>query len=536
MSRPFRVLSLLCVALFQVPKGLPAQAQGPKPPTAAEQRFVVDSLLQAGATASAIAEAWRALGETYRIEGNVDAGLAAYRRAVRLAENIQDQKLKADILSSMGAQMLRANMNDSALGYVQRARDLRLSMGDTVGASRTWNNTGAAHYQLGNYEQALTAFSESLAGRRLEGDTVGVARVLTNIGKVYQDWGQYDRAEARLREAIAAAKQARNPGILGYALVTLAQVYVDRNQPDLALRTVDSSMAAYSSKSPLVATVDSIGGWRLNATVRGEAYLKQRRIPEAIAVLDSVVTAGKENGNLRSQARSLRLLGDAYAQLGQLARARQLLTQSIALSRSVEQRVFLLQGLEGLSQVEERAGNALASLRALRAATALRDTIFDRSTAERLAAEETREERERQRVENETLRSEKAAQAAIIDRQKLTVTLGLVILLLGGLLIFQLARFNRLGRAREDVLAKKNEELSTALAEVRTLSGLIPICANCKRVRDDGGYWQAVESYISSHSSATFSHAICQSCGPELYGELWPDQNDPTAGSTPVTS
>ena len=85
-----------------------------------------------------------------------------------------------------------------------------------------------------------------------------------------------------------------------------------------------------------------------------------------------------------------------------------------------------------------------------------------------------------------------------------------------------LIRFNRLGKAREQALAKTNDELRTALTEVRTLTGLIPICASCKRVRDDQGYWQAVESYISSHSDATFSHAICQSCGPELYGELWP--------------
>ena len=122
-------------------------------------------------------------------------------------------------------------------------------------------------------------------------------------------------------------------------------------------------------------------------------------------------------------------------------------------------------------------------------------------------------------------------QAAVIARQRLVVLLILLVLGLGSLLIVQLVRFNRLGRAREDALAKKNEELSQALNDVRTLSGLIPICASCKRVRDDRGYWQAVESYISSHSDATFSHAICQSCGPELYGELWPSAEEPAPKS-----
>jgi hypothetical protein len=75
--------------------------------------------------------------------------------------------------------------------------------------------------------------------------------------------------------------------------------------------------------------------------------------------------------------------------------------------------VFLLQALEELSKVEERAGNANASLQALRTATAMRDTIFDQSTAARLAAEETREEREREREEYARLREEQQAQAAV---------------------------------------------------------------------------------------------------------------------------
>ena len=70
---------------------------------------------------------------------------------------------------------------------------------------------------------------------------------------------------------------------------------------------------------------------------------------------------------------------------------------------------------------------------------------------------------------------------------------------------------------RRDDLAR----LRTALAEVRTLSGFIPICAHCKNVRDDQGYWQAVETYLGTRSDVNFSHAICNNCGPALYGEDW---------------
>lgn len=61
-------------------------------------------------------------------------------------------------------------------------------------------------------------------------------------------------------------------------------------------------------------------------------------------------------------------------------------------------------------------------------------------------------------------------------------------------------------------LQMRNEELSNALAEVQTLTGLLPICAWCKKVRDDDGYWQRVEDYLTSRSQLKFTHGICTDC------------------------
>ena len=62
-------------------------------------------------------------------------------------------------------------------------------------------------------------------------------------------------------------------------------------------------------------------------------------------------------------------------------------------------------------------------------------------------------------------------------------------------------------------------ELQTALDEITTLRGIIPICSGCKRIRDDRGYWNQIESYISAHSDADFSHGICPECEESLYGQ-----------------
>ncbi len=72
-------------------------------------------------------------------------------------------------------------------------------------------------------------------------------------------------------------------------------------------------------------------------------------------------------------------------------------------------------------------------------------------------------------------------------------------------------------RAREKLI----EELQEALSNVKTLAGLLPICSQCKKIRDDQGYWQQLETYIQEHSGAEFSHGICPECAKKFYPEYF---------------
>ncbi len=64
------------------------------------------------------------------------------------------------------------------------------------------------------------------------------------------------------------------------------------------------------------------------------------------------------------------------------------------------------------------------------------------------------------------------------------------------------------------------KELQDAISQVKTLSGMLPICSSCKKIRDDKGYWTQIESYISTHSEAEFSHSVCPDCVKKLYPEF----------------
>ena len=72
----------------------------------------------------------------------------------------------------------------------------------------------------------------------------------------------------------------------------------------------------------------------------------------------------------------------------------------------------------------------------------------------------------------------------------------------------------------EEAREKLIEELKNALDQVKQLSGLLPICASCKKIKDDKGYWRQIESYIRDHSEAEFSHGICPECAKKLYPGL----------------
>lgn len=72
---------------------------------------------------------------------------------------------------------------------------------------------------------------------------------------------------------------------------------------------------------------------------------------------------------------------------------------------------------------------------------------------------------------------------------------------------------------QHDELLEKNASLENALIKVKMLSGMLPICSSCKKIRDDKGYWQQIENYIQAHSEADFTHGICPDCAHKLYPE-----------------
>jgi hypothetical protein len=178
----------------------------------------------------------------------------------------------------------------------------------------------------------------------------------------------------------------------------------------------------------------------------------------------------------------------------------------------VEAPLLRVESYRGLSEAEAARGNHRDALDWLSRSVALSNQVFTTENAQRLSRLQAAHDSQRQAQRIALLERDGALHAAALERETLVrYALVLVLLLTGVSLALLLARY-RLKHRSEAQLRSQAEELRAALDRVQTLRGLLPICASCKNIRDDNGYWTQVEAYVGAHSAAEFTHSLCPNC------------------------
>lgn len=484
-----------------------------------------------------LGSALQELTDAYVYHGRHQDALAGGRQAARLLEEAADTANLALTHNQLGFAFWNLVQYDSAVSHFGRARELWTVLDDPSALGRVHNNLGATHYQWGNYELALTSFLRAVEYRREGGQEAGEALALTNVGLTYQDWGQFARAREAYEEAIAISDRVDYTFGRAYARLNLAELFLDLGELDRAEELFGESLELYGSDAEAIRPPDALGGRVLNSLGLGVARMRRGETRDGITLLQQTLAIARGVDNPRFEARALLELGRAYHEVDELDLAFEHLTEGLQAARDRDQRPIALDLLAALAEVEAARGRPARALADLQAHIALRDSIFDQGALQRLAAMEAEAEAERQERENLALREDQRVREALLARQRLTTFLAGGLLLSALLLAGVLVHFNRRGRERERALAltnrslsEANRELLDARTEVQKLAGLIPICSHCKRIRDDEGYWESVESYIGQRSEALFSHSICTDCGPRYYGGHWePEESEQLA-------
>ncbi len=535
LRRAPRTLTALALALasggvlFCAPGSLGAQEADPYP--VAEFEREVEA--RRGGPPAALAVALMELTYGYVYHGRHDEALAVGREALALFEELGDTTGLAETHNHVGLAHWNEVRYDSAVANFGRARDHWTALDEPNSLGRVYNNLGATHYQWGNYELALSSFLRALEYRRESGQEAGQALALTNVGRTYHDWGQFDRAREAYLEAIEISDRIDYLFGQAYARLNLAELFLDHEEWSEAEIHFQASLEHYGTEAVSIPPTDALGGRVLNSLGLGMARIRQGDTEGGLALLRETLEVARDAEHPRYEARALLELGRAYRLVGRFDEAFQSLIDGLEAARDRDQRPIALDLLAVLAEVQELRGNPALALSNLQAYVALRDSIFDQGAFQRVSAMEAQSEIERQERENLLLREEQRVQETLIARQRLITILAGGLFLSAILLVGVLVHFNRRGGERERALAVTNHSLEDtnrklleARTEVHALKGLIPICSHCKRIRDDEGYWESVESYITDRSDAHFSHSICAECGPRVYGRDWdgPDE------------
>ncbi|HSW29704.1 MAG TPA: tetratricopeptide repeat protein [Longimicrobiales bacterium] len=439
-----------------------------------------------------------------------------------------DSAAMAEALNALGLQFWSGARFDSAAAYLGQARDVWAARHDSLGLGRAYNNLGVTYYQWGHLPLALDSYLRSVAVRRSLGDARGTALALTNISGTYRAWGLFERGRAVLDEAVAESDASGDAFVRAYARHNLGLLFLEQGDAEGAREAFEQSLRIFQEPGTSLTPIQVSDGVGANRVGLARVRLLAGDPGAAVTTLEEILGTGGEEATSGRQAETLIALGKAYLATGASGQALHTFERALEFSRESGQRSRALEALLALTEGYERRGDLPAALLHARLSRSLGDSLAVERGVREAAAVENRIAAERDAAENQALREERQAREAVIARQGIGFVLGGLLLVVSVALIAVLIHFNRRGREREILLTSANaaleganQELRLALSEVRTLEGLIPICARCKRVRDESGYWESVETYIASRSDALFSHGICNECGQELYGDDW---------------
>jgi tetratricopeptide (TPR) repeat protein len=467
-----------------------------------------ESWAQRGATgpvATLNAEA-RALSDS-----DPERSLAAARQALTAAREARDVRGEAEALNFIAYGYRSQSLLDLARRHAEESIRLFVQAGDPYGESQGHNTLGLIEADAGRFPEALEHHLKALEIRERVQDREGLAYSYNNIGNAYRNMGQYDTALEHHRAGLAIKVELGLEPSEAFSHHNIGLVYFE-------MRDFPNAAAAFRRGLAIRERLnDARGiGVSLNAIGRVEALTDTAA---ALRTYERALALRRGTGDTRGEMATELSLGDVYRQVGDLARATDAFQRALALGDRIDAPLMRSTAMKGLAEVEAARGDYRAAYDHALQHQAAQDQMFNQENAARLQQLQVAFDADRQQRAIEALEQERDLQDAELARVRtMRTALAVIVALVALSLTLLYARF-RLKHQSETRLRTQAAELADALDRVRTLKGLLPICASCKKIRDDNGYWNQVETYVAMHSEAEFTHSICPPCLKTLYPE-----------------
>jgi tetratricopeptide (TPR) repeat protein len=458
-----------------------------------------------GPIAALNAEA-KALSET-----QPDRSLELALQAKSAAREARDLRGEAEALNYIAYAYRNQSLLDLSRDSAKDSVRLYMQAGDAWGEAQGYNTLGLIEADAGLFAEALEYHLKALAIRERTGDKEGLAYSNNNLGNTYRNMGQFEQALEHHQRGLALKIELGMKSSEAYSHHNIGLVY-------FAMRDYDSALAAYRRGLAIREELNDLRaiGVSLNSIGLVEA---QTNPAAALATYGRALALRRQTGDQRGEMATEMNIGDVHRRMGNLPLATAAYNRALALGERIEAPLMRSNSLKALAEIEAARGNYEAAYTLQLRHQDARDKMFNQENTERFQRLQVAHEAERQQRQIQLLQQEGALREAELTRVRTTrsalAVIAVLVLVSLGLLY---ARF-RLKQQSESQLRAQAKELSAALERVQTLKGLLPICAWCKKVRDDNGYWTQVEAYVASHSAAEFTHCICPNCVGELSSE-----------------
>ncbi len=445
------------------------------------------------------------LGIIYYFSGSLDHALDHYLTAMRLYEDIEQFERQSGCLINIGLIYFERREFDIAMDYYLRSLEV---VGETVEDSSNaiaLNQIGSIHMKFKRYREALPFFDRSLELFRARNHFTGVAGVLSNLAIIYTELGDVDKAEHIREESLVIYEKLDDKHGLVVGYRNLGKLAIDRGDLTKALRYLQRGidLARQIDAKPLVA--------RLHHSM-AEAFKQQGNFEKALEQFELYHNLNELLFNEKSDEKLQRLTTEyevekarREAELHRLKNIELARAQRIAQLGNWEWDAAAesIQGSEeffrilGLSFQEE--GIALYKLKEL----VFPEDLFEFDKTFLLMKSGRQNAESEFRIvryggEVRIVRLQASHDDDLSDEGQ-SVFIGT---------IQDITESKRIAGERE----KLTYELQEALANIRVLSGLVPICSSCQKIRDDKGFWGQIEEYLTAHSDLEFAHGMCPDC------------------------
>ncbi len=388
-----------------------------------------------------------------------------------LAEDLGIPAEQAKSNNTLGTINLEAGNFAEALSYCRKSMEIYEEIGDMDGTAFVHGTIANAYWAQGMIDKALEHIHESLRQKQECGAGKDeIASCYINIGACYSSLNRLDMAQSSFEDAMGICEESGNRQQLAYVYHNLGSTYGEKEDMDKAREYFQKALDIREDAGDKKGTASSLCNL-------GSLHEELGDNESALDFFIRSLALYEELGNRRGIANTCACIGGIYTLLERYDEAEELIMRGLEITRELSMKDWEILCLGKILDLYEAKGDLQKALQHSRELNTCVEEHLNEKSMEKIAGLQ---------VQFETEKKEKEAE---------------------------------IYRLKNVELSAMNDELRDALSHVKKLQGMLPICASCKKVRKDDGYWQQIELYVSDHSDATFSHGICPECMIKLYGK-----------------